>query len=97
MGKPSTLSPKARLMTWFGVEKPFDRHDWVVDRCGQEVRYVIDYYSGYDEPDAPVFHVDVRPALDSPSAFVDRARMSFQNIYDRCFGSSASSKVATSS
>lgn len=26
---------------------PFDRHDWTVDRCGKEVRYVIDYY--YDD------------------------------------------------
>ena len=24
---------------------PFDRHDWVVDRCGKEVKYTIDYYS----------------------------------------------------
>jgi len=23
---------------------PFDRHDWIVDRGGKEVRYVIDYY-----------------------------------------------------
>jgi hypothetical protein len=29
-------------------ELPFDRHDWVVDRCGQEVRYVIDFYF-YDD------------------------------------------------
>jgi len=31
---------------------PFDRHDWIVKRSnGQEVRYVIDYYSDtdYDE------------------------------------------------
>ncbi|TPX31101.1 holocytochrome-c synthase [Synchytrium microbalum] len=90
MGKPSTLSPKATMMTWFGVEKPFDRHDWVVDRCGKEVRYVIDYYSGHDEPESPVFHVDVRPALDSPEAFVDRARMSFQGIWDRCFATTSS-------
>mgnify|MGYP002379614640 CR=1 FL=1 len=25
---------------------PFDRHDWIVDRCGTEVRYVIDFYQG---------------------------------------------------
>jgi hypothetical protein len=24
---------------------PFDRHDWYVDRCGREIKYVIDYYS----------------------------------------------------
>uniref|UniRef100_A0A8C2S5H9 Holocytochrome c-type synthase n=1 Tax=Capra hircus TaxID=9925 RepID=A0A8C2S5H9_CAPHI len=27
-------------------ELPFDRHDWIINRCGTEVRYVIDYYDG---------------------------------------------------
>ena len=27
-------------------ELPFDRHDWIVDRCGKHVRYIIDYYDG---------------------------------------------------
>ncbi len=27
-------------------ELPFDRHDWIVDRCGKDVRYIIDYYDG---------------------------------------------------
>lgn len=27
------------------VNLPFDRHDWYVDRCGKEVRYIIDYYA----------------------------------------------------
>ena len=58
----------------FSSEAPFDRHDWVVRRPsssatepGKEVRYVIDYYSAPDDPDTdePVFHLDVRPALDS--------------------------------
>ena len=26
--------------------RPFDRHDWLVDRCGREVRYIIDFYDG---------------------------------------------------
>lgn len=50
------------------TEPPFDRHDWVVKRrsSGEEVRYVIDYYSAPPEPDgSPVFSLDVRPALDS--------------------------------
>ena len=29
---------------------PFDRHDWVVDRCGTEVRYIIDFYTGKTDP-----------------------------------------------
>ena len=59
---------------------PFDRHDWVINRCGQEVRYVIDFYSGR-APQAGAagtgsglppkdagnlsFYLDVRPAVDS--------------------------------
>ena len=30
----------------YRYELPFDRHDWIVDRCGKHVRYVIDYYDG---------------------------------------------------
>ena len=38
----------SKLMVLISVNLPFDRHDWVVDRCGKEVRYTIDYYStGY--------------------------------------------------
>lgn len=44
LGRPDDLSPKARMKTWMGHDAPFDRHDWVVDRCGKEVRYIIDYY-----------------------------------------------------
>lgn len=56
------------LPSRFNSEPPFDRHDWVVrrPRTGEEVRYVIDYYSAPPEPDgSPVFSLDVRPALDS--------------------------------
>ena len=54
--------------TSLSSEPPFDRHDWIVKRksTGEEIRYVIDYYSAPDEPDgSPVFSLDVRPALDS--------------------------------
>ncbi|GBE86422.1 cytochrome c/c1 heme-lyase [Sparassis latifolia] len=75
-GRPGELSPKARVWLFagwllpsrFNTEPPFDRHDWVVRRreTGEEVRYVIDYYSAPPEPDgSPVFSLDVRPALDS--------------------------------
>jgi cytochrome c heme-lyase len=46
---------------------PFDRHDWIVDRCGKQIRYVIDFYTGKPNPanpNAPTFYLDVRPALD---------------------------------
>ncbi|KAI9003734.1 cytochrome c/c1 heme-lyase [Gaertneriomyces semiglobifer] len=87
-GRPKDLTPKARVYSWFGVDKPFDRHDWFVDRCGQQVRYVIDYYSAPDEaPGVPAFNVDVRPAFDSPSAIFDRARMGAKRIWERFFPS----------
>jgi len=52
MGRPSDLSPKARIKNiLFSHPIPFDRHDWTVLRPdGEEVRYVIDYY--YDESNA---------------------------------------------
>ncbi|KAF7506166.1 hypothetical protein GJ744_012146 [Endocarpon pusillum] len=43
----SSLSPKARWNALRGYQAPFDRHDWVVERCGGErVEYVIDFYQG---------------------------------------------------
>ena len=61
---------------------PFDRHDWYVDRCGREVRYVIDFY--FDEARAgtpEAFDLRVRPALDSPGAALDRLKML---VYEKC-------------
>lgn len=43
----------ARLMGWIGGPLPFDRHDWYVDRCGEEVRYVIDFYFDDDKAGSP--------------------------------------------
>jgi len=85
-GKPDDLSPKAKFRQLLGMPIPFDRHDWIVDRGGVEVRYIIDYYhdeSNVDNDAKPKdksdFHavksifVDVRPALDSFDAVLDRA------------------------
>jgi cytochrome c heme-lyase len=47
---------------------PFDRHDWLIDRCGTNVRYVIDFYTGRPDPKNKLnmaFHLDVRPAVDN--------------------------------
>jgi hypothetical protein len=59
-GKWNELSPKAKFLTWCGRDKPFDRHDWYVNRCGREVRYIIDYYGSTN---AHGFHIDARPEL----------------------------------
>lgn len=54
---------------------PFDRHDWIVDRCGKEVRYVIDYYDGGQVPKHTI--LDVRPAFDSLGAVWDRMKVAW--------------------
>ncbi|TFY68243.1 hypothetical protein EVG20_g3636 [Dentipellis fragilis] len=67
-GKPKELSPRARFMTLMGYAPPFDRHDWIVDRCGTRIRYVIDFYSGRNTQPGSAnvsFFLDARPALDS--------------------------------
>lgn len=67
-GDAGKLTPKARIRSWLGYQKPFDRHDWTVDRCGKEVEYVIDFYTGKPDPrfpQKPSFYLDVRPKLNS--------------------------------
>ncbi|CAG98941.1 cytochrome c1 heme lyase CYT2 [Kluyveromyces lactis] len=67
-GDSKKLTPRA----WFrssilGMTKPFDRHDWVVDRCGKQIDYVIDFYSN-PEPEKnhlPPIYLDVRPKVNT--------------------------------
>ncbi|THV05568.1 cytochrome c and c1 heme-lyase [Dendrothele bispora CBS 962.96] len=91
-GRPGELSPKARfwmLAGWllpsrFNTEPPFDRHDWIVRRpkTGEEVRYVIDYYSAPPLPDgSPVFSLDVRPALDSFGSLKERIAVATEDVW----------------
>ncbi|XP_034416327.1 cytochrome c-type heme lyase isoform X2 [Cyclopterus lumpus] len=61
-----------------GYELPFDRHDWIIDRCGKEVRYVIDYYDGEINKENYQFSIlDVRPAYDSLGAVWDRMKVTW--------------------
>lgn len=63
-GDSTKLTPRARIYGWLGYERPFDRHDWVVERCGGEaVEYVIDFYRG--RGGGLSFFLDVRPKLNS--------------------------------
>jgi cytochrome c heme-lyase len=75
---PQYLSPRARINGWLGYQHPFDRHDWVVERCGGErVEYVIDFYQGKPSDKSPSglaanagpgklsFFLDVRPKLNT--------------------------------
>ena len=89
VGRPDELTPKATLKYYLGLaSKPFDRHDWTVDRCGTHVRYIIDYYdikenhsddrlpkTMSEEGAVPSIYCDVRPAGDTVGQLMDRARM----------------------
>nr|CCA27666.1 unnamed protein product [Albugo laibachii Nc14]CCA27821.1 cytochrome c1 heme lyase putative [Albugo laibachii Nc14] len=83
LGKPTEYSPKAKILNLVGWSKlPFDRHDWIVDRDGKQVRYVIDFYNGESSSsNGPLsVYLDVRPALDSFESVIDRVRWQFQEI-----------------
>jgi cytochrome c heme-lyase len=67
-GNSQKLTPKAWLNSFLGYSKPFDRHDWVVERCGVKIDYVIDFYEGKTDRKngKPInFYLDVRPKLNS--------------------------------
>lgn len=77
-GDAKKFTPRARFRHWLGYELPFDRHDWVVDRCGIEVRYVIDYYEGELNSKTGNFALlDVRPAFDRLGNVWDRMRVAW--------------------
>ena len=81
-GRPDDLSPLAWARYAVGGGKPFDRHDWYIDRCGREVRYVIDYYFNEDKAGQPgQFDLVVRPAADTFESVLDRVKM---QVYIGC-------------
>nr|POF03870.1 cytochrome c heme lyase [Quercus suber] len=108
MGRPSEPTPKARMlgfMAWlypsqFPDNPPFDRHDWFVQRRGpsgdtREVRYVIDYYSGPPEPTGePVFYLDVRPAVDGPTAACERMMRWGGDVWHKASGAVVREELA---
>jgi len=59
---------------------PYDRHDWVVNRCGEEVRYIIDYYSYPGDEDEEMYTIDARPAPSNLGNILDRARVGFRKL-----------------
>ncbi|KAK5091185.1 hypothetical protein LTR05_001365 [Lithohypha guttulata] len=77
------LSPKAKWKTTvMGALEPFDRHDWIVERCGgQQVEYIIDFYQGKEREDVDPrrraqelnFYLDVRPKLNTFEGWKMRA------------------------
>lgn len=99
-GRPDDMSPRAQLYLQlakvfpdsYNTEPPFDRHDWYVLRPNAEggwdnVRYVIDYYGGPDDPHGmPTFFLDVRPALDNFTNVKDRFVHWSKPVWDKAMG-----------
>ncbi|KAF8184932.1 cytochrome C1 heme lyase [Mycena galopus ATCC 62051] len=83
-GRPDEKSIRARWKMLLGYSAPFDRHDWVVDRCGLRMRYIIDFYTGKSQHPgaAPSFFLDVRPAFDN----WEGVKMRTQHFWGRYFG-----------
>lgn len=83
----------ALRLTYFYVnisyQAPFDRHDWIVDRNGKRIRYVIDFYTGRGGgaalpagvPPQLAFYLDVRPALDDFESIKMRVRHSLNKLF----------------
>lgn len=68
-GLDGFYSIKAKINHYLlGHPWPYDRHDWWVDRCGKEIRYIIDYHAiptgELDEEGDEKFDytIDARPA-----------------------------------
>lgn len=107
-GRPQEPTPKARILSYlgqifpasFGAEPPFDRHDWFVarqrpDGSIKEVRYVIDYYSGgVQSTGEPVFYLDIRPALDTPTAAAERIMRWGGDVWHRASGATVRAEAA---
>ncbi|CAO0797044.1 unnamed protein product [Mucor circinelloides] len=97
-GRPQEPTPKARWHALFGAPKPFDRHDWYISRCGQSRRYVIDYYEAPEEvPGVPVFHLDVRPALDDTESVMVRFKEAAKVKWNQWFPAATATTANTDS
>ncbi|CAD7965682.1 unnamed protein product [Amoebophrya sp. A120] len=93
VGKSEELSLGGHFSNYFRARgAPFDRHDWLVDRCGlEQVRYIIDYY---DDPHANDQHgLDIslvtRPAPDSVQNVWDILRKPYYDYLERSKASSS--------
>lgn len=78
---------------------PFDRHDWVIDRCGVRMRYIIDFYTGRADPSAPrnpSFYIDARPALDNWEGVKMRVDRFWEQWMGRLWGSETNEKSGSS-
>ncbi|KOB63339.1 hypothetical protein PFHG_05120 [Plasmodium falciparum HB3] len=80
VGYPTKLSIKAFMLTLIGYNKPFDRHEWYIDRCGNTIKYIIDYYDGKKEKNSAVsIYIDARPQLNHQNA-IDNVKIIYIKI-----------------
>ena len=77
-GKQGDLTLKARIYSMFGYQLPFDRHDWIIDRCGEQVTYIIDFYKG--SGGGLSFYLDVRPAPTLKGIY-ERLKFQIKNLF----------------
>ncbi|MCO5593699.1 hypothetical protein L7F22_047716 [Adiantum nelumboides] len=75
--KTGQLHWETKEKTWrawtrelMGYQPPFDRHDWLVDRCGHRVRYIIDFYSGKQKAPTSASSADLTTSDGRPKEFV---------------------------
>lgn len=89
----SRYSLYSELMPASRYSAPFDRHDWIVERCGKQIRYVIDFYTGHsNKPGSNLsFYLDARPALDN----WDGVRMRAERFWERWVGRSWTTKATS--
>ncbi|KAJ8519885.1 hypothetical protein ONZ45_g3206 [Pleurotus djamor] len=88
-GKPTQRSLKAQWNTLLGYSPPFDRHDWVVDRCGVRMRYIIDFYTGHTGGPSSnnlSFYLDARPAMDN----WEGVKMRIEHLWSNLFSNGSS-------
>ncbi|ETW48371.1 hypothetical protein PFMALIP_03580 [Plasmodium falciparum MaliPS096_E11] len=68
------------MLTLIGYNKPFDRHEWYIDRCGNTIKYIIDYYDGKKEKNSAVsIYIDARPQLNHQNA-IDNVKIIYIKI-----------------
>jgi len=89
-GRPKERSLRARWNMMLGYQAPFDRHDWIIDRCGIKQRYIIDFYTGKNATriSSPgngtpnlAFFLDVRPAIDNWDGLQLRISKFFESFF----------------
>ncbi|KIM32512.1 hypothetical protein M408DRAFT_14793 [Serendipita vermifera MAFF 305830] len=60
-------SPSAMWAVFWGHKPPYERQDWIIDRCGHINRYIIDFYKRPRDPRDPTSPEDALVIYSRPS------------------------------